>query len=59
MFPVFNVSFLFFFKLINTLGVLVELQRFPKFRAFHSIVTNMVTKTIDYDTGHGSIHDTY
>ena len=38
MFPVFNVSFLFL-KLINTLVVQVDLQRFrPEFRAFRSIM---------------------
>ena len=37
MFPVFNVCF-HFLKLINTLVVQVDLQRFrPEFRAFHSI----------------------
>ena len=38
MFPVFNVSFLFL-KLINTLVLQVDLQRFrPEFRAFRSIM---------------------
>ena len=46
MFPVFNVSF-HFLKLINTLVVQVDLQRFrPEFRAFHSIMRQMLaTKT--------------
>ena len=52
MFPVFlNVSF-HFLKLINTLVLQVDLQRFrPEFRAFHSIMQQMLaTKTIVYDT---------
>ena len=46
----FNVSF-HFLKLINTLVVQVDLQRFrPEFRAFHSIMRQMLaTKTIVYD----------
>ena len=50
MFPVFNVCF-HFLKLINTLVVQVDLQRFrPEFRAFHSIMQQMLaTKTIVYD----------
>ena len=50
MFPVFNVSF-HFLKLINTLVVQVDLQRFrPEFREFHSIMQQMlVTKTTVYD----------
>ena len=50
MFPVSNVSFLFL-KLINTLVVQVDLQRFrPEYRAFHSIMRQMLaTKTTDYD----------
>ena len=44
MFPVFNVSF-HFLKLINTLVVQVDLQRFrPEFRAFHSIMQQMLAK---------------
>ena len=42
MFPVFNVCF-HFLKLINTLVVQVDLQRFrPEFRAFHSIMQQML-----------------
>ena len=42
MFPVFNVSF-HFLKLINTLVVQVDLQKFrPEFRAFHSIMRQML-----------------
>ena len=51
MFPVFNVSFLFL-KLIDTLVVQVDLQRFrPEFRAFHSIMRQMLpaTNTTVYD----------
>ena len=50
MFPVCNVSFLFL-KLINTLEVQVDLQRFrPEFCAFHSIMRRMLaTKTTVYD----------
>ena len=50
MFPVFNVSF-HFLKLINTLVVQVDLQRFrPEFRAFHSIMRQILTtKTTMYD----------
>ena len=51
MFPVFfNVSF-HFLKLINTLVVQVDLQRFRlEFRAFHSIMRQMLaTKTTVYD----------
>ena len=50
MFPVFNVSF-HFLKLINTLVVQVDLQRFrPEFRAFQSIMRQMLaTKTTVYD----------
>ena len=50
MFPVFNVSFLFL-KLINTLVVQVDIQRFhPEFHAFHSIIRQMLaTKTTFYD----------
>ena len=46
----FNVSF-HFLKLINTLVVQVDLQRFrPEFRAFHSIMWQMLaTKTTVYD----------
>ena len=41
-FPFFNVSFRFL-KLINTLVVQVDLQRFrPEFRAFHSIMRQML-----------------
>ena len=44
MFPVFNVSF-HFLKQINTLVVQVDLQRFrPAFRAFHSIMKQMLAK---------------
>ena len=44
MFPVCNVSFLFL-KLINTLVVQVDLQRFrPEFCAFHSIMRRMLAK---------------
>ena len=50
MFPVFNVSF-HFLKLINTLVVQVDLQRFrPEFRTFHSMMQQMLaTKTTVYD----------
>ena len=50
-----------FFKLINTLVVLKDLQIFrPEFRAFHSIMRQIsVTQTTDYDPGHGSIRDTH
>ena len=53
MFLVFDVSFLFL-KLINTLVVQVDLQRFhPEFRAFHSIMRQslpfLVIKTTVYD----------
>ena len=50
MFPVFNVCF-HFLKLINTLVVQVDLQRFRlEFRAFHSIMQQMLApKTIVYD----------
>ena len=50
MFPVFNVSF-HYLKLINTLVVQVDLQRFrPEFRAFHSIMQQMLaTKATVYD----------
>ena len=46
----FNVSF-HFLKLINTLAVQVDLQRFrPEFRTFHSIMRQMlITKTTVYD----------
>ena len=46
MFPVFNVSF-HFLKLINTLVIQIDLQRFhPEFRAFHLIMQQMLaTKT--------------
>ena len=46
----FNVSF-HFLKLINTLVVQVDLQRFrPEFHAFHSIMQQMLaTKTTVYD----------
>ena len=49
-FLIFNVSF-HFLKLINTLVVQVDLQRFrPEFRAFHSIMRQMfATKTTVYD----------
>ena len=51
MFPVFNVSVLFL-KLINTLVVQVDLQRFrPEFHAFHSIMRQNLmldTKTTVY-----------
>ena len=49
MFPVFNVSVLFL-KLIYTLVVKVDLQRFrPEFRAFHSMLQMLATKTTVYD----------
>ena len=50
MFPVFNVSF-HFLKVINTLVVQVDLQRFRLgFRAFHSKMRQMLaTKTTAYD----------
>ena len=46
----FNVCF-HFLKLIDTLVVQVDLQRFrPEFRAFHSIMQQMLaTKTTVYD----------
>ena len=50
MFPVFNVRF-HFLKLINTLVVQVDLQRFrPEIRALHSIMQQMLaTITTVYD----------
>ena len=50
MFRDFNDSF-HFLKLINTLVVQLELQRFrSEFRAFHSIIRQMLaTKTTVYD----------
>ena len=57
----FHVSLLlvfFLFKLNNTLVLVVVLVDLQRFLAFHSIMQQIsITKTTDYDPGHGSILD--